>query len=237
MWPYLATGLLQMQSVKMRSNRSRHRMHAQLLSHVWLFATPWTVAHQAPLLPWNYPGKNTGVGYHFLLQGTFLTEGLNSHLLCLQTGVWWVLIHLSGVLIGRQPYKDKDTRRRPCEDRGRDESDKPRDARSCQSSPELTENSDSPSESSAGTKLPNSWLKPTDTLDSHKHSMGWTHLQSLLHRCIKGGSEKLRNLAKVTQLMSEGTEIQRQVSLVWNPSSLPLPPSSWCSSSRNYLLL
>ena len=160
-----------------------------------------------------------------------------THLLHLQTGVWWVLIHLSGVLIGRQPYKDKDTRRRPCEDRGRDESDKPRDARSCQSSPELTENSDSPSESSAGTKLPNSWLKPTDTLDSHKHSMGWTHLQSLLHRCIKGGSEKLRNLAKVTQLMSEGTEIQRQVSLVWNPSSLPLPPSSWCSSSRNYLLL
>ena len=29
----------------------------QLLSHVWLFATPWTVAHQAscpPLTPWAY---------------------------------------------------------------------------------------------------------------------------------------------------------------------------------------
>ena len=25
------------------------------------FATPWTVAHQAP---WNSPGKNTGVGSH-----------------------------------------------------------------------------------------------------------------------------------------------------------------------------
>ena len=25
-------------------------LHAQLLSHVWLFATPWTVAHQNPLL-------------------------------------------------------------------------------------------------------------------------------------------------------------------------------------------
>ena len=24
-------------------------MHAQSLSHIWLFATPWTVAHQAPL--------------------------------------------------------------------------------------------------------------------------------------------------------------------------------------------
>ena len=30
---------------------------AQLLSHVWLFVTPWTVAHQAPLRQWNFPGK------------------------------------------------------------------------------------------------------------------------------------------------------------------------------------
>ena len=28
-------------------------------------ATPWAVAHQAP---WNFPGKNTRVGCHFLLQ-------------------------------------------------------------------------------------------------------------------------------------------------------------------------
>ena len=33
------------------------------LSRVQLFATPWTVARQAPL-PMNSPGKNTGVGYH-----------------------------------------------------------------------------------------------------------------------------------------------------------------------------
>ena len=33
------------------------------------------------LCPWNFPGKNTGVGCHFLLQGVFLTQGLNSHLL------------------------------------------------------------------------------------------------------------------------------------------------------------
>ena len=32
-----------------------------------------------PLCPWHYPGKNTGVGCHFLLQGTFLTQGLNLH--------------------------------------------------------------------------------------------------------------------------------------------------------------
>ena len=33
------------------------------------------------LCPWNFPGKNTGVGCHFLLQGIFPTQGSNSYLL------------------------------------------------------------------------------------------------------------------------------------------------------------
>ena len=33
------------------------------------------------LCPWNFPGKNTGVGCHFLLQGIFPTRGLNPHFL------------------------------------------------------------------------------------------------------------------------------------------------------------
>ena len=41
--------------------------------------TPWTVAHQACL--WNSPGKNIGVGCHFLLQGIFPTQRLNPGLL------------------------------------------------------------------------------------------------------------------------------------------------------------
>ena len=44
------------------------------------FATPWTVTGQV-LHPWDSPGKNTGVGCHFLLQGIFPTQGSNSHLL------------------------------------------------------------------------------------------------------------------------------------------------------------
>ena len=36
-------------------------------SHVRLCATPKTAAHQASR-PWDSPGKNTGVGCHFLLQ-------------------------------------------------------------------------------------------------------------------------------------------------------------------------
>jgi len=35
------------------------------------------------LHPWDFLGKNTGEGYHALLQGIFLTKGLNPHLLCL----------------------------------------------------------------------------------------------------------------------------------------------------------
>ena len=42
-------------------------LFVELLSHVRLFVTPWTVARQAPR-PWNSPGKNSGVGCHFLLQ-------------------------------------------------------------------------------------------------------------------------------------------------------------------------
>ena len=53
-----------------------------LLSCVKLFATLWTVAHQA-LLSRDSPGKNTGVGGHALLQVIFPTQGSNLHLLCL----------------------------------------------------------------------------------------------------------------------------------------------------------
>ena len=35
-----------------------------LLSQVWLFVTPWTVACRAPL-SMEFPRKNTGVGCHF----------------------------------------------------------------------------------------------------------------------------------------------------------------------------
>ena len=33
------------------------------------------------LCPWDLPGKNTGVGCHFLLQGIFPTQGVNPGLL------------------------------------------------------------------------------------------------------------------------------------------------------------
>ena len=44
-------------------------MHTQLLSCVWLFATPWTVALQAPL-SMGFPGKNTGAYFRKQLLDT-----------------------------------------------------------------------------------------------------------------------------------------------------------------------
>ena len=38
------------------------------------------------LCPWNFPGKNTGAGCHFLLQGIFPTQGWIPHLLDLLHG-------------------------------------------------------------------------------------------------------------------------------------------------------
>ena len=62
----------------------------KLLSHVRLFVTPWSGPYLA-LPSMDFPGKSTGVGCHFLLQGIFLTQGSNPGLPhCRQT-----LCHLS----------------------------------------------------------------------------------------------------------------------------------------------
>ena len=52
------------------------------------------------LYPWDSPGKNTGVGCHFLLQGIFLTQWLNQHLLCL---LHWQAGSLPPVPPGKHP--------------------------------------------------------------------------------------------------------------------------------------
>ena len=46
-------------------------------------AIPWTIACQAPL-SMEFSRQNTGVGYHSLLQGNFLTQGSNPGSLALQ---------------------------------------------------------------------------------------------------------------------------------------------------------
>ena len=51
-------------------------------SRVRLCATPETAVHQAPR-PWDSPGKNTGVGCHFLLQCIKVKSESEVALLCL----------------------------------------------------------------------------------------------------------------------------------------------------------
>ena len=58
-------------------------VHAKSLQYSWLFATPWTVARQAPLSLGFSRQEETGVGSHLLFQGIFLIQGLNLSLLCL----------------------------------------------------------------------------------------------------------------------------------------------------------
>ena len=48
-----------------------------VLIHVQLFETPCIRL----FCPWDFPGRNTGVGCYFLLQGIFPTQGWNQCLL------------------------------------------------------------------------------------------------------------------------------------------------------------
>ena len=80
---------------------------AQLLSHVQLFATPRTVAHQAPLSMGLFPSKNTGVGCHFLLQGIFLTQGPN---LCLLQLLHWLVDSLPLRHLGSASLEQREER-------------------------------------------------------------------------------------------------------------------------------
>ena len=68
-----------------------------LLSHVQLFETPWTVAHQAPL-SMVCSRQETGMSCHDLLQRIFPTQGLNLGFLHCR----WILYCLSHQ---RNPYE------------------------------------------------------------------------------------------------------------------------------------
>ena len=62
-----------------------------MLSHVGLFASPWTIAFQAPLSV-ESSGKNTGVGCRFLLQGIFQPRD-QTCISCVFWIGWQILYH------------------------------------------------------------------------------------------------------------------------------------------------
>ena len=58
-----------------------------MLSHVLILCDPHGLWGSTSLLcPWDFPGKNTRVGCHFLLQGIFLTSGIERASPTLQAG-------------------------------------------------------------------------------------------------------------------------------------------------------
>ena len=56
-------------------------MNVCILSHVQVFYDPVDCKPIRLLCPWDFPGKNAGVGCHLLLRRVFLTEGLKLYLL------------------------------------------------------------------------------------------------------------------------------------------------------------
>ena len=56
------------------------KVKVKLLSRVWLFATHGLQPARL-LCPRDFPGDNTGIGCHFLLQGIFPTQWSNPSLL------------------------------------------------------------------------------------------------------------------------------------------------------------
>ena len=77
------------------SNAWKWKVKVKPLSHVQLFETPWTVAHQA-LLPWQFSGKSIGVGCHCLLS-QHSTNTYKKELLlfsrCLVVSQIWFKLH------------------------------------------------------------------------------------------------------------------------------------------------
>ena len=77
----------------------------QLLSRVRLLR-PHGLWPARLLCPWDSPGKNTGVGCHFLLQGIFLTQESNPGLLhCRQ--MLYCLSHQGSPNTGKPAYSMK----------------------------------------------------------------------------------------------------------------------------------
>ena len=63
-------------STNIRSFHSESEVKVKLLSHVWLFVTPWTVAYQDPQ-SMGFSRQEYWSGLPFLLQGIFPTQGSN----------------------------------------------------------------------------------------------------------------------------------------------------------------
>ena len=69
--------------------------------HVWLFCNSMDCPARF-LCPWDFPGKNTGVSCHTLLQGILPTQGLNPGLLyCRRFFTLWATMEVPLAVLGK----------------------------------------------------------------------------------------------------------------------------------------
>ena len=80
-----------------------------------VFVYPYVCKHSAPTLcdpvdcsmpglcPWSFPGKNTGVDCHFLLQGFFPTRD-QTHNSCVSHIGSWFLYYCANIYVHINPY-------------------------------------------------------------------------------------------------------------------------------------
>ena len=61
----------------------KSEVEVKSLNRVWLFVTPWTVAHQAPL-SMEFSRQDYWSGFHFLLRGELPDSGIELRLSALQ---------------------------------------------------------------------------------------------------------------------------------------------------------
>ena len=71
--------------IRLLKSKTWEKKEVKLLSRVRLFG-PHELYPTRLIRPWSFPGNSPGVGFHFLLQGIFPTQGSNPGLLhCRQT--------------------------------------------------------------------------------------------------------------------------------------------------------
>ena len=94
--------------------KGRVEIVAYLLSCVWLFVTPWTVAHQASLSV-GFPSQESWRGCPFPLQGIFPTQGWSLPLLYWQMDSL-LLSHQEATAVIKRPTNNE--RWRGCGEKG-----------------------------------------------------------------------------------------------------------------------
>ena len=67
----------QLRICETRTGKGTTCVHARSLSQVQLFETPWAIQPATLSVHGDSPGKNAGVGCHFLLQGIVATQDSN----------------------------------------------------------------------------------------------------------------------------------------------------------------